>query len=253
MTQDTLAEHRAASSPVGCHRPQPTARVRLVAFAHAGGGPMCFLPWARGLAPAIELWHVTLPGRGARWREPFARTWRPTVDAIAAAIVCDVPAPVALFGHSLGALLAFEVARGLTRAELPPVHLIVSGRGAPDGALRLEVPETDAELLRHADLVYGGVPEQVRAAPDVVAHFLPILRADLELTRAYAPTSDTTLTCPITVMTGVADPIAPPAALEGWSRQTSGDTELHVLPGGHFALADHEHVALTLIRRRLVA
>jgi surfactin synthase thioesterase subunit len=253
MTHTTLAEHRATSSPLGCHRPQLTARVRLVAFSHAGGRPLRFVPWALELAPAIELWHVTLPGRGARWREPFARTWPPVVDATAAAILREVSAPVALFGHSLGALLAFEVARELTRTGLPPVHLIVSGRGAPDSAPSLDVPETDQELLRNADLVYGGVPEQVRTAPDVLAHFLPILRADLELARAYAPTSDTTLTCPITAMTGEADPIAPPSALKGWGRQTTGNSELHVLPGGHFAVVDHEPVALGLIGRCLAA
>src|SRR5204863_4860404 len=136
--------------------------------------------WDGALAPDIELWHVTLPGRGGRMREPFAREWAPLVQELATAIARDVPGPVALFGHSLGALLAFEVARRMTSAGRPPAHLVVSGRGAPDTAPALDVPATDDELLRLIDRAYGGVPDQVRASREILEWFLPILRADLE-------------------------------------------------------------------------
>jgi surfactin synthase thioesterase subunit len=226
--------------------------VRLVAFAHAGGGPMTFRNWADELAPQVELWNVTLPGRAARWREPFAREWTPLADGLGAAIARDVPGPVALFGHSLGALLAFEVARRLTRARVPPVHLIVSGRGAPDVAPALELPETDEELLRHVDRLYGGVPDEVRASQELLDHFLPILRADLELARAYALGPGMALTCPITAMTGDADPIAPPCELQRWSRQTGAGCEVRVHAGGHFQLVDRESAAVSTIRDRLL-
>jgi medium-chain acyl-[acyl-carrier-protein] hydrolase len=253
MTLSARVTPSGQRSPVSCHRPQPAAQVRLVAFAHAGGGPMTFRHWARELAPQVELWNVTLPGRAARWREPFAREWTPLADALAAAIARDVPGPVALFGHSLGALLAFEVARRLTRARVPPVHLIVSGRGAPDVAPALELPDTDAELLRHVDLLYGGIPDAVRASQELLDHFLPILRADLELARAYALRPGMALTCPIMAMTGDADPIAPPRELQRWSRQTGAGCELRVHAGGHFYLADRESAALSTILGRLLA
>jgi surfactin synthase thioesterase subunit len=252
MTLSARVTPSAARSPVSCHRPQPAARVRLVTFAHAGGGPMTFRHWADELAPQVELWNVTLPGRAARRREPFAREWTPLVDALGAAIARDVPGPIALFGHSLGALIAFEVARRLTRARVPPVNLIVSGRGAPDVAPALEVPETDAELLHHVDLLYGGIPDEVRDSQELLDHFLPILRADLELARAYALRPGMALACPIMAMTGDADPIAPPCELERWSRQTGAGCEVRVHPGGHFHLLDRESPALATILRRLL-
>jgi medium-chain acyl-[acyl-carrier-protein] hydrolase len=238
-------------TPVNCHRPQPAAQVRLVAFAHAGGGPLTFQRWADELAPDIELWCVTLPGRARRRREPFAREWGPLVDELAAAIVRDVPTPIALLGHSLGALLAFEVARRLADAQVMPAHLIVSGRAAPDTAPAVQLPETDDELLRHLDLMYGGVPHEVRTSQDVLEYFLPVLRADLELADAYVLSPGDALACPITAMTGDADPIAPPSGLEGWSRQTSADCELDVLPGGHFCLFEQEAAVLSRIRCQL--
>jgi surfactin synthase thioesterase subunit len=252
MTLPSRVTHGGRRSAVGCHRPQPAARVRLVAFAHAGGGPTTFRHWADELAPHVELWNVTLPGRAARWREPFAREWTPLADALGAAIARDVPGPVALFGHSLGALLAFEVARRLTRARVPPAHLIVSGRGAPDVAPALELPETDAELLRHVDLLDGGIPDEVRGSQELLDHFLPILRADLELARAYALRPGMALTCPITAMTGDADPIAPPCELERWSRQTGAGCEVRVHAGGHFQLVDPDGPALSTILDRLL-
>jgi surfactin synthase thioesterase subunit len=227
--------------------------MRLVTFAHAGGGPQTFMPWDTKLAPDVELWHVTLPGRAARMREPFAREWGPLVDELSEAIARDVPGPVALFGHSLGALLAFEVARHLADSGQEPAHLIVSGRDAPDTAPALEVPETDDELLDLIDDNYGGVPDQVRASQEVLDYFLPMLRADLELARDYVLEPGATLTCPITAMTGDADPIASPDGLARWDSQTGAGCERHVLPGGHFYLADREPDVLSTISRRLLS
>jgi surfactin synthase thioesterase subunit len=173
------------------------------------------------------------------------------VDELADAIADDVPQPIALFGHSLGALLAFEVARRLTRAGRSPVHLIVSGHGTPGAARKIDIPRTDDDVLRHADVVCGGVPAQVRDSPEVLDHFLPILRADLELARAYVLTPDVALTCPITAITGATDPLAPPSSLAGWERHTGGSTEVHVLPGGHFALQDQRSAVLDLVLSRL--
>jgi surfactin synthase thioesterase subunit len=141
--------------------------MRLVTFAHAGGGPRTYTRWERELAPAIELWHVALPGRGRRRHEPFARDWDTLARDLATAVARDVPAPFALFGHSLGALVAFEVARLLTCAGTSPAHLVVSGRDAPDSASDLELPETDDDLLRYVDRAYGRVPDEVRASRDV--------------------------------------------------------------------------------------
>jgi surfactin synthase thioesterase subunit len=253
MTQSAHVEHSAAQPPVICRHPLPAPRMRLVTFAHAGGGPQTFMPWDSKLAPDVELWHVTLPGRAGRTREPFAREWGPLVDELAAAIARDVPGPVALFGHSLGALLAFEVARRLVRSGRPPAHLIVSGRDGPDVTPSLDVPDTDDELLHFIDVAYGGVPDQVRASREVLDYFLPMLRADLELARDYVLRPGVALTCPITAMTGDADPIASPAGLARWGLQTGAGCERHVLPGGHFYLVDREPAVLSTISSRLLS
>jgi len=236
---------------VECHRREAAARVRLVTFAHAGGAAATFHRWAPALAPAVELWPVTLPGRARRWREPCAREWPPLVDEIAGVIASEVPAPFALLGHSLGALVAFEVARRLTAAGSSPAHLIVSGRPAPERPPATRLPSSDDELLAQIDALCGGVPQSVRDCPEVLEHFLPILRADLELARGYALRPGITLTCPITAVGGDADPLAPPLSLHGWGNHTAAGFELCVLAGGHFYLFDDEPAALATIRARL--
>jgi len=253
MSAVARGEQSVRRSAVKCRRPQPDAKVRLVTFAYAGGGPLTFRSWTRELAPHVEIWTVTLPGRAGRWREPFARDWPELIDELTTAIADDVPGPIALFGHSLGALLAFEVARRLTRIGQPPVHLIVSGRGSPEIVPDLVMPETDEDLLEHVERIYGGVDKRVLASQEVLAHFLPILRADLELARDYRLRPGVALTCPITALTGDADPIAPAAEFEHWGRQTGSSCEITELPGGHFFLVDQEEAVLSKIQDRLAA
>lgn len=241
-----------SGSAVACVSAQPAALVRLVCFAHAGGGPMAFRHWARPLAPDVELWSVTLAGRASRTGEPFAREWTPLVDELATAVDGSVEPPVALFGHSLGALLAFEVARELERRGRDLAHLVVSGRAAPDGGQSYAVPETDEELLGHVDALYGGVPDAVRAAPELLDHFVPILRADLTLARSYAFAPGARLRCPLTALTGCDDPTVTWEQLEPWRRQAGGGFDARRFPGAHFYFEAQEPAVLAAIRERLL-
>jgi surfactin synthase thioesterase subunit len=247
-----MSRSRPNGAPVSRARRNSAALVRLVCFAHAGGGPATFRHWPEALAPDIELWTATLPGRAGRAHEPYARSWQPLIHTFTTAVSEQVAEPVALFGHSLGGLLAFEVARELVRSGDPdPCHLIVSARGAPEVRLAADVPGSDAALIEQVDKLYGGIPAAVREEPELLASFLPILRADIELVRTYTFTPGPPIRCPITVLGGDADPTVSREALAGWAMHTTADHEIHQVAGGHFYIEQQRSVVLNIIRRRL--
>jgi surfactin synthase thioesterase subunit len=235
---------RGLPSPVDCAGTRRAPTVRLVAFPHAGGGPSTFARWPALLRDDVELWRVTLPGRAWRRREPFERSWPTLTDTLGSAIASEVPGPIVLIGHSLGGLLAFETARWLTAARLAPARLIVCGCPAPENGVVVPVPDGDSALIRAASRLGRAVPDAVLESAEAVALFAPILRADLELARAYVLHPGPSLGCPITAAAGDRDPLAPPSSLGGWSRHTRARCELRVLPGGHFCLHDHAGPAL---------
>lgn len=232
--------------------PRPEARLRLVCFPHSGAGPAAFHRWSDPLGPGIEVWNATLPGRAARLQEPFARDWAPLVSDLADAVQAAVPGPYALFGQSLGAMVAFEVGRELARRGRPPAHLVSSASAAPDEREVFPVPADDQELVRKVDARYGGIPAAVKSVPEMIEYFLPVLRADLELAASYTYVPGPPLPFPVTAFAGDQDVSVPPRGLAAWRRHTAADCEVHRLRGGHFALADHTGLALGVVRRRLL-
>lgn len=237
-----------------CRQPQERPTTRLVCFAHAGGGDSSYRAWPVALRPAIEVWTASLPGRAWGTPEPFADSWAPLVDRLADSL--DPSAgdpPLALFGHSLGALVAFEVARTLERRHgQGPVHLFVSGSKAPPrragGQPR---PARDDQLIEAMDEAYGGVPAEVRAEPELLKRFVGILRADLELLEAHRWEAGEPLACPITAIAGASDVHALPADVEHWADLTRGGFEAVTVPGGHFAIHAELSRVADLIRRAL--
>lgn len=228
------------------------AATRLVCFPHSGGTPAIFREWTPGLAPDVEVWGVTLPGRAARFGEPFAREWGPLVARLAEDVLAEVPPPVVLFGHSLGGLIAYEVARAMARAGEPPAHLIVSARGVPTVPYRHTLPPGDRELMEAVDRIYGGVPDAVLRSPEMMRHFAPVLRADLELAIAYVHRPGPPLPCPITAIGGVDDPNVTVDDLRGWAAYTSAGFDWRRFPGGHFYLRTARDEVLDTIWRRIM-
>ncbi len=212
------------------------AEVRLVCFAHAGGAASTFYPWRAGLGEQVAVVGVQLPGREDRLREPLVHSLDEIVEAVSGALLELDRRPVVLFGHSFGAIVAFEVANALQRAAAAPSALLVSGRAAPD--LPNRAPRiahlSAADVLQETAERYGGIPDAVLEDPQLRSLQGRVLQADLEMTERYQHTSDGSLTCPITALGGLDDAWVTRRELDGWQHQTSGAFSCLQFPGGHF-------------------
>lgn len=226
------------------------ARPTVCCLPYAGGGRSIYRGWAEGLA-GIDVHAVELPGRDSRFGEPAFTRVEPLarwlLDVLGG---CD-RAGVALFGHSMGAVVAFELARRLPAVGMECLHLFVSGCAAPhtgqldDGTHRL----SDQGFLDRIKQL-GGTPPELFEDGELLALFLPVLRADYELTGTYRYGGHT-VTCPVTALAGSEDSGVSPTAVSEWRRLTTGPFQLELFPGGHFFLRAEKERVLALIARQL--
>ncbi|WP_346345455.1 alpha/beta fold hydrolase [Streptomyces sp. SID5643] len=231
-------------------RPVADPALRLVCLPHAGGSASAFLPLTRLLPESVEVLAVQYPGRQDRRLEPFVDT----VDALVAHIVAALPPwldrPVALFGHSLGSLVAFETARHLEQQapEAEVAHLFVSGRVAPTVPLRttMHLVSDDKLVARLAEL--QGTDPRVLADQEVLRLALPAIRNDYRAADNYTWRPGAPLACPITVLTGSEDPHVPADGARAWHQLTTGATAFHSFPGGHFYLTEHAEAVCRTIQ-----
>ncbi len=226
-------------------------RRRLYCVPFAGGGPSTYRLWPQSLPADVEVVVVVVPGRDPRTRVASAalppgsmvELIGPSLTAIAEMQATD-PLPFTLFGHSMGALIAFELTVAMEAATADPLqrpdHLFVSGRRAPDerheGKLIHDLP--DDEFLDSMQRRYSAVPAAVRQEPELLALFLPGLRADVRVFETYAPLTDRRVECPVRVYGGTDDRQPTPDALPGWQRVAERDISVRVFPGDHFYLND---------------
>ncbi|MEU7133059.1 alpha/beta fold hydrolase [Streptomyces sp. NPDC046261] len=232
--------------------PRPAATTRLLCFPHAGGAASAFRGWAAGLPASVEVTAVQYPGRQDRYEEAPASDMTALVAAITGSIGPLLDRPVAFFGHSMGATVAYEVARALPR-ELRPalVHLFASARRAPDRC-RPPGPEFrgDEGVLRYVrDL--GGTGAALLDHPELLAVALPALRADFALIDTYRHRPGAPLMCPVTALVGSDDTYNTPADAQEWARFTTAGFGLHVLPGGHFYTETATDELLEVVTGRL--
>ncbi|MBM0231391.1 thioesterase [Micromonospora sp. STR1_7] len=214
----------------------PDPALRLVVFPHAGASGTAYHPLAREIPADWDLLLLDLPGRGQRHRQPARQDMGLLVAEVTEDIVPWTGPRMALFGHSLGAVVATEVARGLEDRGVGLTWLGVSGRIAPHGErvrpIRPELP--DDELMR-ALIELGGVPDRIEELPEFRERFLNVVRADLRMLDSYVPDPGRApLRVPLTVFGGMDDPLTPPAGLAGWSHETEGSVRQHLCPGEHF-------------------
>jgi len=221
--------------------PVQAPRFRLLCVPHAGGAPSAYRPWASLLPPDTELVVAQLPGRESRYGEPALEQVAPVVTALSEALQTLPPLPLVLFGHSMGALIAYELAQALRARHLPaPALLAVSGHGSPlnpDHYTRLLDVDTE-DFVAEVSRRYGGIPAPILADPTLLQFFLPLLRADFSLVANYRAGPRPALDCPLLVLGGEADPHVGTPALEEWRACTSNQCSVRLFPGGHFYLAE---------------
>jgi medium-chain acyl-[acyl-carrier-protein] hydrolase len=232
---------------------EPNGRLALFCFPYAGGTAANFRPWYDALRGSIQLAGVQLPGRRERLSEPPFRHLPDLIQAVGPALLPFFNTPFAFFGHSMGALIAFELAYWLRRTENPmPIHLFVSGRRAPhlpnSEARIYDLPEPEfIEQLRQLN----GTPEEVLNHPELMQLMIPLLRADFSVCETYQYQRDAPLNCPITVFSGLEDPGVPRDRLEAWRVHTTSTFSFHLFPGGHFFIHTAQRDILRLITENL--
>jgi medium-chain acyl-[acyl-carrier-protein] hydrolase len=194
-----------------------------------------YSPWREYLPPGIELWPIEPPGRGVRLSEPPYSSIRPMVDDLATALQPWLDLPLAIFGHSLGARVAFELARCLrNRFRATPVHLFAAGQTAPHAPL--DRPPVHAQPRDEflVSLRRFGTPQEVLDNHDLLQIFEPLLRADFAAYETYQFQPERPLECPITALGGVEDQDVRHSELQEWRHHTASSHTVRMFPGGHY-------------------
>jgi medium-chain acyl-[acyl-carrier-protein] hydrolase len=235
---------------------RPSARLTLYCIPHAGRGASLFFPWRAVMPDWIELRAVQLPGReGRRTEQPIPRI-ATIADSLAREILPLTDRPFAFFGHSMGALIAFETARSLRRLGAPsPRALALSGRRSPT----VIEQDTPIHALSDADFVdalctrYNGIPQIILEQPDMMHMLLPIMRADIEAIETYTYRHEPPLAPPFFLYGGIDDPQMTPENIADWHPLTERAHAPKLFPGGHFYLQDERDALIAALASDLSA
>lgn len=233
--------------------PRPGASIRLFAFPYAGAGASVFSRWFEGVHRDIELLALQPPGRGARYGEPPVTSMAVVADRIAGAMQPYLDRPYALFGHSIGALTAFEVARALRRRGMQaPLRLFASAKRAPHlQPLGPDVHRLPDEAFMQAIAAYEGMPPEVLAEPELLAVVTPILRSDFKMSESYRHQSEPRLDCDFSLFGSVRDPFVPEPDLLAWRELTTASVACRMFAPGHFFIDTHPHEVISAVNETL--
>jgi surfactin synthase thioesterase subunit len=229
------------------------AHARLVCLPYAGGGASLYSSWAVAAPSALDVVLVQPPGREERYREQPFTEMDALIDSLAASIAPLMRVPIVFFGHSMGALVAFELARRIRSDNgVEPAHLFVSGCRAP------HLPRNERPLHRLPDDAL--VDELSRRAshaavllkdPRWVDAVLPVVRADLQVCETYVYRTERPFSCPLTALAGEDDPTLSDEELPAWADHTSGAFSVRRFPGDHLYLLDHRRHVLDMVLWRM--
>ena len=236
-------------------RPLGAPRFRLFCFPYAGAGASVFNPWTREFSTwGVEVHGVQLPGRENRRAEPPVNSLPRLAEAMATGLAMHFDQPFCFFGHSMGALLCFELTRVLRHRGLPqPTRLFLSGARAPDVSRKEPDLHTlaDDEFIEQIAERYNGIPEEVLKERELLALLLPALRADFRAFEAYRYIEEAPLNIPLAVFGGTADPFVQVSELRAWRRHTELELEIQLFPGDHFFLISSRSALIEAIAGRL--
>ncbi len=232
-------------------KPNPAAALRMFCFPFAGGFPTLFRKWHEGLPKFVEVCPMQLPGRAQRFEEKSLDNWPELLETLENELKPYLDRPFCFFGHSMGALLSFELARRIGARGLK--LLFVSGCRAPQ---TLKPPERPLHRLDDPELILelkrlNGTPPEVLNHPEMMNLILPPLRADLKLIETYPYGEGPALDCDITAFGGLEDREVPRMDLEKWAEQTKGKFAVHFLSGDHFYLNSERERLLKIISEDL--
>lgn len=229
-------------------------RLRLFCFSYAGSGASIFRGWADALPPDVDVWAAQLPGRETRVAEQPLRRMPPLVDALQEAITDHLDVPYVFFGHSMGALVAFELTRRLRAAGEPvPAQLFLGAFRAP------QLPNPNIRIYHLPDevlktvLLKEGTPQQVLENEELMKALLPTLRADFELCDTYEYTEQTPLEMPVCVLGGHQDVRVGRSDLDPWADQCAGPFRIAMVPGSHFFLHSAQDLVLAELEHDFVS
>ena len=233
--------------------PPRKPRLRLFCFSHAGGSPATYMPWQKELAPDIEVLAIQLPGRGARFNEKNVVDFTALMDLLAPVIKTYNDLPFAFFGHSLGAMIAFELCHHLIKSHQQlPKHLFVSGANPPSQQPKRPCFETmsDKELIVRLKN-YEGTPSEALEEPMLMELLLPAIRSDFMLLSSYQYCIRSKLPFPLTLLTGASDNHLSSDTLLAWQRETMNTFQHEQFDGGHFYIDAQKTKLLETLRRYL--
>jgi medium-chain acyl-[acyl-carrier-protein] hydrolase len=251
----TIVKKEPLSPWIQYQLPKSATRLRLFCFPYAGGSAAIFRLWSELLPPQIEVWPVQLPGRERRLSEkPFER-----LDALVAALVevlrPYLNEPYAFFGHSMGALISFELTRALRKTGFTagPTRLCVSAHRAPQlpNLLPIVYNLPDQQFIEELQRLKG-TPKEVLQHPELLELLLPMVRADFAVCETYTYARQAPLTCPISAYGGLNDEEIPRASIAAWREQTRGPFNLSFFDGGHFFIKEQQAALLRTLARDLL-
>lgn len=212
-----------------------SARLRIFCLPFAGGGAGSFLGWDKQLPADIEVLPIHLPGRERRFCDPPCDEAAALIEQLLPALQPLLPPVYVLFGHSMGTIIAYELAQRLQSVGRPPAYLLVSAAGAPHLAPRRRpIHALPPGEFRAALSDMGGTPPEVLANDDILAAVEPTLRADFKLAETYRPCHAPLLDCPVRAYGGAADPHVSTEDLDAWAEVTTAPFGSRLFPGGHF-------------------